>query len=144
MTEQIEIPKWFNVTAITALIWNVLGVMAFVMHIMMTPEMLAELPAAEQNLYANTPIWATIAFALSVAAGALGCLALILKKTIASQLLILSLASVFVQMYHSFFIIDSMAVYGPGGTVMPIMVIIIAIGLVVLANKAKTNQWLTN
>ena len=144
MTEQIEIPKWFNVTAITALIWNVLGVMAFVMHIMMTPEMLAELPAAEQNLYANTPIWATIAFALSVAACALGCLALILKKTIASQLLILSLASVFVQMYHSFFIIDSMAVYGPGGTVMPIMVIIIAIGLVFLANKAKTNQWLTN
>jgi len=144
MTEQIILPKWFTVTSIAALIWNLLGVMAFAMHITMTPEMLAELPTAEQNLYANTPMWATIAFALSVCAGALGCLALILKKTIASQLLILSLVSVFVQMYHSFFIIDSIAVYGPGGLVMPIMVIIIAIGLVLLANKAKTKQWLKN
>lgn len=142
MTEQIEIPKWFSVTAIIAVVWNLLGVMAFISHIMMTPEMLAALPQAEQALYNETPMWATIAFALSVCAGALGCLALLFKKTIASPLLILSLVSVLVQMYHSFFIIDSIAVYGPGGVIMPIMVIIIAIALVLLANKAKTNQWL--
>jgi len=104
--------------------------------------MLAELSQAEQQLYNNTPLWATIAFALSVCAGALGSLALLFKKTIAGQLLILSLISVLVQMFHSFFIIDSMAVYGPGGLVMPIMVIIIAISLVFLAKNANKNGWL--
>jgi len=142
MTEQIEIPKWFSVTAIVAVVWNLLGVMAFISHIMMTPEMLAELPQAEQKLYNNTPLWATIVFAVSVCAGALGCLALLFKKAVASQLLILSLISVLIQMYHSFFIIDSMAVYGPGGLIMPIMVIIIAISLVFLAKKANKNNWL--
>jgi len=142
MTEQIETPKWFSVTAIIALVWNLLGVMAFISHIMMTSEMLAELSQAEQQLYNNTPLWATIAFALSVCAGALGSLALLFKKTIAGQLLILSLISVLVQMFHSFFIIDSMAVYGPGGLVMPIMVIIIAISLVFLAKNANKNGWL--
>lgn len=144
MTDQVEAPQWFKVTAIIAVVWNLLGVMAFIGHIMMTPETLADLPQADQQLYKETPMWATIVFALSVCAGALGCLALLFKKAIASPLLLLSLVSVLAQMYHSFFIIDSIAVYGPGGIIMPIMVIVIAVSLVFLARKANRNQWLKN
>jgi len=147
MTEQITaeetaFPKWFKVTAIVAIIWNLMGVIAFISHITMTPEMLAELSQAEQQLYKNTPAWAMFAFALSVFAGMLGSIALFMKKTSAVILLILSLIGVLVQMFHSFFMIDSIEVYGPGGMVMPIMVIIISIALVFIANKAKVNNWL--
>lgn len=137
----VVIPSWFKVAAIVALVWNLLGVMAFVGHMMMTPEMVAELPQAEQDLYASVPLWATIAFTVAVFAGALGSVALIMKKPICYSLFIASLVGVLVQMFHSFFISNSYEVYGPGGTIMPIIVIVIALLLVGFSAKGKQNNW---
>lgn len=143
VSEKPPLPHWFKVAAILALVWNLLGVMAFVGHIMMTPEMIAELPIAEQALYSSVPLWATIAFTIAVFAGALGSVALLMKKRICYHLFMVSLIAVIVQMYHSFFMSNSFEVYGPGGTVMPIMVIVIALLLVRFSAKGKDNNWFT-
>ncbi len=140
--EKNIIPRWFTITAVLALLWNLMGVMAFVSQMMMTPEMVAELPQAEQSFYASVPLWATIAFACAVFGGAFGSIALLMKKTVAEALLILSLIGVTVQMFHSFVISNSFQVFGPGGTIMPAMVVIIAIALVRLAGRSKINGWL--
>lgn len=134
-------PKWFMIVAIILLVWNLLGVMAYLMQVTMGPEALAALPAAQLELLENTPAWATAAFAVAVNGGVLGCLLLVLKRNLAGFFLKLSLAAVLVQMFHSFFMSKSFEVFGPGGLVMPVMVIIIAIYLVVLASKAKANHW---
>ena len=138
-----EIPRWFSVIAWVAFVWNLLGVMAFAAQMMMTPEMLAALPEAERNLYETVPMWATIAFAFAVLGGATGSLLLALKKAIAFPVLILSLIGVIIQMYHSFFVIDSLAVYGPGQAIMPAMIVLIGIGLVWLSNDAKNKEWIS-
>ena len=138
-----SIPKWFTIAAAFALVWNLLGVMAFVGQMTMTDEMMAQLPQTEQELYAAIPIWATIAFACAVFGGALGSLALLMKKSLAQPLLILSLVGVVIQMFHAFFISNSFEVFGPGGAIMPVMVMIIAIALVLFVGKAKANNWLT-
>lgn len=135
------LPRWFTLVAILALVWNLLGVMAFVGHITMTPEAIAELPQAEQALYSAVPLWATIAFTVAVFAGAIGSIALLMRKRICYPLFVVSLVAVLVQMFHSFFIINSYEVYGPGGTVMPLMVIIIAFLLVAFSIKGRNNNW---
>lgn len=139
-----NVPKWFLGVAIAALIWNLLGVFAYLgqMYLMSNPEMLAELSVDEQNLYKNTPIWATIGFTLAVWGGALGSLLLILKKKAAKPVLIVSLAGIIVQMYHSFFISNNFEVYGPGAAVMPVMIIIFGIGLVWLSDISVKEGWL--
>ncbi len=137
----IDIPSWFKVVAIIALIWNLFGVLAFVGQMMLTPEILAELPVAEQELYASTPLWATAAFAIAVFFGALGSLLLLLKKTLATPLLIFSLVGVVVQMLHAFFLSKSLEVLGPNSMIMPVIVIFIAVYLVWLAKKAQTSGW---
>lgn len=134
-------PTWFNIVAIVLLIWNLLGVMAYIVQVTMTPEALALLPDAQRELYENTPAWATAAFAIAVNGGALGCLLLVLKRNLAGLILQASLAGVLVQMYHSFFMTKSFEVFGPGGMVMPVMVLVIAIYLVTLAAKAKAQKW---
>lgn len=134
-------PKWFMIVAVLLLVWNLLGVMAYLMQVTMGPEVLAALPEAERQLYENTPAWATAAFAVAVNGGALGCLLLVLKKNLAGIFLQLSLAGVLVQMFHSFFMSNSFEVFGPGGMIMPVMVLVIAIYLVTLAAKAKTLRW---
>ena len=142
-TTKNKAPKWFMVVAGVLLVWNLLGVMAYLMQVTMSPEVLAALPEAQRQLYENTPEWATAAFAIAVNGGALGCVLLLLKRNLAGLFLQLSLAGVLVQMFHSFFMSKSFEVFGPGGMVMPIMVIIIAVYLVMLAAKAKANHWMS-
>ncbi|SEL65341.1 hypothetical protein SAMN05216262_11661 [Colwellia chukchiensis] len=134
-------PSWFMPVAIVALLWNLLGVMAFVGQVTMTPEVLGQLSEPEQALYNNTPFWATAAFALAVFAGALGSLALLMKKGICYQLFIVSLLGVLVQMFHAFALSNSFEVYGASGTIMPILVLVIAFALVRLAAKGHNNHW---
>jgi len=95
----------------------------------------------ERLLYETTPAWATAAFAVAVNGGALGCLLLLLKRSLAGFFLQLSLAGVLVQMFHAFFMSQSYEVYGPGGMAMPVMVILVAVYLVILAATAKSNGW---
>lgn len=143
MTSESTAPKWFSVVAWVAFVWNLLGLAAFVKHMLMTPEMIASLPEAEQGLYESLPMWVIIAFGMAVIGGSLGSLLLAFKKSMSLYVLILSVIGVCVQMYHSFFIIDSVAVYGPGSAVMPGMVLVIAFALVWLANDAKSKRWIS-
>lgn len=140
--QQLPAPKWFSILTAVLAVWNLLGVMAFFAQVMMTPEQIAALPDNEQMLYQDIPIWVNIAFGCAVFGGTLGCIALLVKKTIAIPVLFVSLLGVLVQMFHSFFIANSVEVYGPGGLIMPVMVIIIASYLVWLAQSAKTRGWL--
>ncbi len=143
MTEKMiyETPKWFMIVAVVLLIWNLLGVMAYLAQVTMNQEALAALPEAQRQILENTPAWATAAFAIAVNGGVLGCLLLVLKKNLAAYLLQLSLAAVLVQMFHSFFMSNSFEVFGPGGLIMPVLVLVIAVFLVWLAATAKTNRW---
>jgi uncharacterized protein with PQ loop repeat len=144
MTDQpISKPtRWFWILGIAALIWNLFGVMAYIMQVTLSDEALAQLPADQRMLYETIPAWATAAFATAVFAGVLGCIALLLRKTWATPLFVLSLVGVLVQMFHAFFLTDSMAVNGPGSAAMPLLVIIIATGLVWYSRLATARGWL--
>ncbi len=135
-------PKWLLILASVLIIWNLLGVVAFLMQMSMTPEQIALLPENEQILYQDIPLWVKIAFGCAVFAGTLGCIALLLRKAIALPILIISLAGVVVQMAHTVFMSNSIEVYGPGGMVMPVLVLLIAIYLVWQAQSAKNKGWL--
>lgn len=136
-------PKWFRPVAFVALLWNLLGCAAYLADVRLTPEDLAKLSAAQQALYAARPAWAVAATATAVWLGALGCLALLLKKLWALPLLVVSLLGVIVQDIALFGVAKAAAAEG-GSTVLALqgLVLVVAIGLVLLARKAKQNAWL--
>ncbi|MBL4710150.1 MAG: hypothetical protein JKY48_17100 [Flavobacteriales bacterium] len=142
MTTKTKTPTWFMVVSIIALIWNIMGVMAYLSQAYMPQEVLDLMSEAERTLMESTPAWVTAAFAIAVFMGTLGCLMLVLKKRIAKMLLLVSLVGIVVQMFWNFFIGDTFEVYGLGKVVMPIMVLIFGVLLVRLANKAITNKWI--
>ena len=128
-------PKWLKPFAWVMVIWNLMGVMAFIMHIMITPEQLAALPEAEQALLNNTASWAVIVFAIAVFAGTAGSLTLAFGKKLALPLLSVSLIGVLLQQFHSFVLQDSLAVYGTTALIMPAVVVFFAVLLLVVAKK---------
>ncbi len=120
----------FWVIGVLALVWNLMGVMAYLAQAYMTEEVLSALPVAEQALYKDIPAWATAAFAIAVFGGSLGCILLLMKKKLAKTVFSISLLGILVQMYYNLFQSNAMEVYGPGGMVMPILVLVIGAFLI--------------
>ena len=138
-----QLPKFFNLLAGLAIIWNLLGIMAFVSQMLMTPEMLAQMPTAEQELYQSTPMWVTVAFAIAVFTGTIGSLVLLMKKALSLKILMISLVAVFAQMFYLFVLANAFAVYGISGSIMPAMIIVVAIALVRWAKCLKARGLLS-
>ena len=139
MTSTNKPKTMFWVTAGVALIWNLMGVAAYLADAYASPEMIAQRSAEVQALYDARPAWATAAFATAVFGGALGCILLLLRKKIATPVLIVSLIGILVQFCYNFFIANTMDVYGPGSMIMPVMVIVIGAYLVWYARKCEAN-----
>ena len=134
-------PIWFWIVSVVALLWNLLGVMAFVGQMAMTPDMLAQLPEAERIAIETRPVWATVAFGIAVFGGAVGSALLLLRSRMAKLLLIASLLGVIVQMAQALSA-SSLSDFGPGGMVMTVMIIGICALLVWLSVVAQRKGWI--
>ena len=82
-----------------ALTWNVSGVTNY--FVQMNGDALASFSEAARAIVEGRPAWATVAFAIAVFGGALGCLLLLLRKSAAYYFFIASLLGVIVTMIHT-------------------------------------------
>jgi hypothetical protein len=89
----------FWAISVSMLIWNLMGCINF--FVQMNPDMVASYQETEQAIIQDRPTWATAAFAIAVFGGALGCLLLMLRNSIAFYLFIASLLGVLVTMAHT-------------------------------------------
>jgi hypothetical protein len=135
-------PKWFLPVAGVALLWNLVGCAAYLSDVMLTPDDVAKMDAAQQALYASRPAWAVAATAVAVWGGAAGCVGLLLRKRWALPLLLASLAGLVVQNLGLFVISDAASLVGPEVYALQGMVLLIAIGLVLLARRAIARGWI--
>ena len=135
-------PTWLKVVAVLALLWNLLGCLAFFMDLRMSPEDVASLPEAQQALYAARPAWAVVATAVAVFGGVLGCIGLLLGRKWAFVVLLLSLIGIIVQDFGLFILADGASLAGPVAVVMQAIVLIIGIALVALSRKGIARGWL--
>ena len=116
---------FFWIIGILALLWNIMGVVAYLGQAYMTDEVLNKLPEADLEWYNNVPAWVTAAFAIAVFAGFIACIGLLLRKKWAVSLFVLSFIGVLVQQIYNFFIQDFVELTGQR-LYMPIIVVIIA------------------
>jgi hypothetical protein len=121
-----------------ALIWNVLGAINFVAQ--MNPDMLAEYRESERAIIEGRPAWATIAFAIAVFGGALGCVLLLLRKSAAFYLFIASLLGVIVTMMHT---LGAGIDFGLGEILgIILMPLVLAAFLIWYAKLAESKDWI--
>lgn len=135
-------PGWFKVVAILAVLWNLLGCLAFAADLRLSPAEIAKLPEAQQALYAARPAWAVAATGTAVIGGVLGSLGLLLRRKWALPVLVLSLLGILVQDYGLFVLADGASLAGPVAVVMQALVLAIGIALVWLARRAVGRGWL--
>lgn len=138
----MKMPMRFRIVAGFALLWNLLGCLAFVSDLLITPEDIATLSQAEQALYAARPAWTIAATAVAVIGGAIGCLGLLLGKKWAFALLCLSMAGIVVQDYGLFVLINGAELAGTTAVVLQSIVFAVGVLLVLLARRGIARGWL--
>ena len=79
----------FWVTGAIGLVFNLMGCMNFISQ--MNADMVASMPEAYRAIVESRPVWGTGVFAIAVFGGALGCLLLLLRKSAAFYVFIVSL-----------------------------------------------------
>lgn len=141
MTNKIEIPIWFWIVSVVALLWNLMGLFAFYSDMTISNDALSAMTSEQRGLYETQPLWAKIAFGGSVIFGVLGCIGLLMRKRFASQLLLLSLACVLAQMAHGF-LSNAYEIMGATSMIMGVTVLIFALFLVWFSRMALVRGYL--
>lgn len=126
----------FWVISAVTLIWNVMGGINFFMQ--MNPDALADYPEAARSLVEGRPAWATGAFAIAVFGGALGCLLLLLRKSVAYYVFIASFLGVIVTNIHTFGVTRSTEIW-----VSSLMSLVVAVFLIWYSKRAERKNWIS-
>lgn len=129
-SKQNQLPIWFWAVAICGLLWNVYGVVQFVLSLQATKESLmatglTELQAQTMTTY---PAWMTVAFAIGTMGGTVGSLLLVLKRASAKPVFAVSLIA-YVVLYIGDVTQGVFAVMGTPQVVILTTVVAIAAGL---------------
>lgn len=134
-------PKWFMPVAVLALLWNLAGCVMYLQEVFLSAADVARMSAAEQAYFAARPAWALGGYAMAVWLGAAGCVVLILHRSWAMPLLLLSLLGLIV---HDVFMFGmTPGIHIPGWVyLMQAVILLVAVGLVWMTRVGTRNNWL--
>jgi len=139
----VKPPVWFWVLAILLLLWEAGGVYACVMQIRMGA---ASWPAGmeyDRRIYLSMPVWYNWVYAIATFGGLLGGLALVLRRSLAVPLYIVSLVAIVVMFGYVFAATDMIAHKGfVAATGFPIVIFLLGLLAVWLSRTAKARGWL--
>ena len=136
MTNAKKPPIWFWIIAVLAIVWNGMGVNAYLQQAYDTESYRAMYSKEQLEIAANMPAWVTAAFAIAVFGGLLASILLLLKKKLASTVFLISLLAVLVQMGYT--IIKGYT----SDMLMTILIIVAAILLYWFAKHSVKKNWI--
>ncbi|MBT8244753.1 MAG: hypothetical protein HKP48_06165 [Winogradskyella sp.] len=132
-------PIWFWIISVLALIWNGMGVLAYLGKAFATEEMIAAPPEEQQvEFLMEFPAWYTAAFAIAVFAGIVGALCLLIRKKMAYILFVLSALGAIIQHIYLFITVEMTGTQ----LVMPILVIAVCLYLIYFAKNSIKKNWI--
>lgn len=125
----------FTIIAVILLLWNMIGMAAFIMQYTADLSALARTDPYTARIFAQMPGWAWIAYAVAVGAGTLGAILLLLRKAAAVWPFLASVIAIVVQFGYSFLGTDMLAVKGPTTMIFPAVILLIAIAQLLYARS---------
>lgn len=125
-----------TIVGIILLLWNLMGVMAFVLQYGMDLDELARTDPVTARAFGAMPAWLWIDYGVAVAAGTAGAVTLLMRRAIAVPLFLVSLIAVLIQFGHTLGMTDLVAQKGlMVAAGFPAFVILVAIVQLVYARS---------
>lgn len=129
----------FWIIGIVALLWNLMGVSSYLMQAFKVESYTSLLNEEQFALTYGLPTWMTAFFAIAVFSGVLGCITLLMRKSIAIKLFIVSFVTATIQQLYWLFGTNAPEVFSEMNPyLMPILVIMVCAFLVWYSRVQKT------
>ena len=125
-------PFMFWAVAVVGLLWNLIGCWNYIVQ--SNPEAVAQMPDIYRLIVENRPAWATAGFAVSVFAGAVGAILMLLGRKIATGLFALSLLGSLATFYFTFRVL--------GIEPATLSALLMSVALLIFSNLAVRKGWL--
>lgn len=136
-------PTWYWVVSGIAVLWMLLGVVAWVMDLMTDETTVAEFSEAQRQLYAARPQWLFVVYGVAIFSGLAGSIGLLLRKSWASMLFAVSLVAIIVQFGYTFFGLHAVQLLGAAAAIpFPLVIFVIGVALLWFANRARKMGWI--
>jgi hypothetical protein len=138
---QSTAPRWLLWVSILLLVWNVIGIVAFISQFGMNARDIAVTDDIQRDLWSRMQPYVWVAYAVAVAGGTLGVVGLLLKQRWAILPYIVSLIAMIVQFTNPYLLhvanTRQMSIM-----TFPVILIAIAAVQVMLARHALKTGWL--
>jgi hypothetical protein len=124
-------PKSYWIISILALLWMIIGVLAWCADLMTDEAALAQMSDAQRQLYSSRPQWLLIVYAVAIFTGLAGAVGLLLRKAWAPAAFAVSLLAVAVQFAYTFLVMDTVRLVGASAA-LPVPIVIFVCGALLL------------
>lgn len=137
-----SMPLWAILLSSILFLWSLGGLWSFYSAATMSPEMMAQLPQAQQDAWNTMPRFLWIDFLVAVVSGTVGAIGLLVRKSWAGLAYLASLICVVIQFAYTFLLTPILTIVGLSAAIFPL--VIFAIGLVALLVSRKWTRigWL--
>jgi hypothetical protein len=137
-----RVPGWYWALATLALLWEALGCFAYLNQVGMDAAELAQLPAAQRDIWMAMPAGVVAAYAVAVWIGLTGAVGLLLRRRWARLAFAASLIAVIVQFGWIFAATPILSTIGPSAAAFPAVIVIVGAFLLWFSGFAAKRGWL--
>ena len=134
-------PRWLTWAGFVFLLWNLMGIGAFVSQWTMSAADIAALPQIQRDLWVSMPGWAWVAYAIGVSVGTVGAVGLIMRKWWSPLAYAFSLIAIMIQFSYPFLIAQG-AQTDMGMLAFPIFIVVMAVIQWQLSRNWQRKGWL--
>jgi hypothetical protein len=138
---QSTAPRWLLWVSILLLVWNVIGIVAFVSQFGMNARDIALTDDIQRDLWSHMQPYVWVAYAVAVTGGTLGAVGLLLKRRWAIWAYAVSLIAMIVQ-FSNPYLLHVASTRQMSIMTFPVILIAIAAVQVMLARHALKTGWL--
>jgi len=128
------------VVGIVGFLWSSIGVMSFLLVQLRVEAVMGQYPADQREYFETFPFWAVAFWAIGVFGAVLGCLLILLKKRLATPILLASVIGAIVSNLGGLFLLGGMEAMGGTGALGFAVFIIIFAAFLTLYARAMTKK----
>ncbi len=133
---------FFWIIGILALLWNLMGVSAFVMQSSNSEAWRSTQTPEQLRIMDALPSWYMIVFGVAVIASAIACILLLMRRKYAEVVFLIALVAVLIQSGYNLFVNEAKASYTAGQYAMLAFIPIVSALLYWYAGRCRKKGWL--
>ena len=122
-------PRHLWVVGVVGLLWNLVGAYDYLMTQTQNASYMGKFTPEQLVYFYGFPTWVVAVWAIAVWGGVLGTLLLLLRKSLAVPVLLVSFLAMIATSIHNFLLSDGVAVMGGAAVAFSALIFAIALGL---------------